>query len=228
MATLALVGITFWYARHTKGMLKEMQKSREPAVSIDLSASHYILYILIRNIGITPIHGFQISGEYNPNSIDFLHKSHSNEEPSLFNHPLFKDGIEYLAPGVEYRFRIGRIVFDYCKENKAMVELYISYKSQNQLFKMSTKHCLHDVYNATFKPEQQIVSALSRISNEIRDIGPNSTSNYVQRLSNGKKTIRRCEYCCEEIHETAQKCSHCLEWQGKDLKDENTDNVEQS
>lgn len=101
IATVVLVGITWWYVRITKQILKA---TNIPIVRLFLHAGEYDITLCVQNIGIGFAREIKFTGDLSFKPIRRIiqrkdKEQRVEEDPPLKELEPFKSGIEYLGPG---------------------------------------------------------------------------------------------------------------------------------
>ncbi|MCG3114929.1 MAG: helix-hairpin-helix domain-containing protein [Candidatus Manganitrophus sp. SA1] len=166
--TAILVVITGVYAYLTHRIVKEMQITREadlrPYLDVDAVAISFMFHLIIKNNGKTAAQ--QVRFKFDK-SIENIWKEKVDQLP------LFKDGIDFLAPGKQYSIALGPTHFWLGKDvdkakHPSIFTVYVEY-SYLGLKKFQEKSVINlETYMHTEAYENEVVKSIKKLDENIK------------------------------------------------------------
>lgn len=210
LATLVLVGVTFWYAHLTRKISEATRLSSRPSVAVDVLTTGHDLVLRVLNTG---------SRAAQRITIDVLRCTNKDLRDSLGSLRPVRDGLPYLAPGRRYDYRLSdpmltlHDVFPRTPSDDTRdwsVQLEVSYRDGDDSFSESFEvdvKALEGLQFSSFDTDGTIVAKqLGNLGQTLKEMKP------PRRLFTQMYT-RPCVFCSQLIPQAATKCHHCGEWQ---------------
>jgi hypothetical protein len=215
LATIVLVGITYWYARLTKQVADATRRSQRASVAVDLTSdpggARFVL--IVENTGDRPALGVKIAVSSTDNAK--LREELNKLEP-------IAKGLPYLAPGRRLIYGTRLYVNDvFPRDTKEedvtsdpedgwSAELQVTYRDSDHDFREPSSidlSALAGLSFSTFDTDGTVIAkALRSLQNEVERNRQDSPLN-VSRMFQ-----KPCPYCRERLSVSALKCNRCGEW----------------
>jgi hypothetical protein len=202
ISTVALVLITYWYARLTRQIATSSREAQRPYVYLQLAADSgsgfYLVYLVIGNSGDRAAHDFAATIEPTGDA---------DLDAKLAAISALAHGIPYIAPGQRYyySFEVDRRIYD---ETNSPIQIGIDarYQEGRRSYRHSVPLSFGPMRGASFRsfsdPLDSVAYSIDRMAQDLRP-RPKMSRNLGRRS---------CPACFEMIYRNARKCPHCLEW----------------
>lgn len=215
LATIVLVGITYWYAHLTKQVADATRRSQRASVSVDLTSdpggSRFVL--IVENTGDRPALDI---------SIDVTSSDNADLRDELTGLEPIAHGLPYLAPGRRLVYSTDlRVdaVFPRARGDEGVApEPAVAWSAQLEVAYRDADHEFSDPSSidlsrlaglsfSTFDTDGSVIAkALKKLQTEIERGRRNSPLNMARMFE------QPCPYCRGAVSQSALKCKHCGEW----------------